>query len=70
MAIKVFGKEAKAIEEGDEFRAVKYSIEGHDVVELIPRGFFCNVCATLMKVIDIGHDDTDLECQVCAERNQ
>jgi len=36
MTIKVFGNESQAIEDGQLFRAVKYTVEGRDVTELIP----------------------------------
>jgi hypothetical protein len=36
MEIKVFGEEARKIEEGQIFRAVKSSVEGRDVVILEP----------------------------------
>ena len=65
MAIKVFGDEAKKIDEGDEFRAVKYSIEGHDVVEFVPLEDFCKDCGDYLKRIDIGHDDYDYICEKC-----
>lgn len=36
MTIKVFGEEAKNIEEGQIFKAIKTSVEGRDVVILEP----------------------------------
>lgn len=36
MTIKVFGEEARNIEEGQIFKAVKTSVEGRDVVTLVP----------------------------------
>ncbi len=65
MTIKVFGDEAKKIDEGDEFKAVKYSVEGHNVVEFVPLEAFCNECGKFLKRIDIGHDDYDYECPKC-----
>lgn len=34
--ISVFGEKAKEIEEGQIFRAIKYSVEGRDCVKLEP----------------------------------
>ena len=34
--ISVFGENAKEIEEGQIFKAIKYSVEGRDCVKLIP----------------------------------
>lgn len=36
MTIKVFGEEARNIEEGQIFKAIKTSVEGRDVVILTP----------------------------------
>ena len=65
MTIKVFGDVAKKIDEGDEFKAVKYTVEGHTVVELVPAENFCQDCGTYLKRIDIGHDDYDYICEKC-----
>ena len=65
MVIKVFGDEAKKIETNDQFKAVKYSVEGHDVVELVPLEDFCEDCGTYLKRIDIGHEDYDYICEKC-----
>lgn len=34
--ISVFGENAKEIEEGQIFKAIKYSVEGRDCVKLLP----------------------------------
>ena len=34
--ISVFGENAREIEEGQVFKAIKYSVEGRDCVKLIP----------------------------------
>lgn len=65
MVVKCFGKEAKKIETGDKFKAIKYSVEGHDVVEFVPLEEFCNECGEYLKRIDIGHDDYDYICETC-----
>lgn len=62
MTIKVFGEKAKRIEEGQLFRAVRYSVEGRDCIELVPNEYFCTACGVFLKKIDLGHDDEDLVC--------
>lgn len=60
--LKVFGLDAKALETGEQFKVVKYTIEGREVAEFIPIEAFCEKCGEFLKEVYIGHDDYDYVC--------
>ena len=60
--IKVFGKEAQGINDGDVFIAKINYIEGRQVVELIPEKLICGCCGELATEIPELESDVKLRC--------
>lgn len=66
---KLYGLDAKNIDEEDTYKVVKYTIEGRLVAELIPLSACCEKCKELLKAFDDGHGDSEYYCvnKECSE---
>ena len=59
---KLYGQDAKLIDEEDKYKVIKYTIEGRTVAELIPLSECCSLCESLLKSFDDGHGGLEYYC--------